>query len=220
MSEFNVTKARIITTDALRRFVGYLGILLAFILLIGGCLLCEKPLQSTVSAYYYTCMRDVFVGVMFLVGSFLVTYRGHDSRDDWITTFAGLFAFTTGLVPPEGWSLTGAVHFGAATLFILFLAIMSHDQFSKCSDRKMKQVYKDCGVIVLGCLVVIGLYILLQRTGHLEAQHGFIFWMETLALVVFGFSWLAKGDAAWTKAAVRYWPPPPSVTSAADLGPT
>src|SRR5688500_3060530 len=39
-------------------------------------LVCSVELQRSISAYYHTSMRDVFVGVLFAVGAYLYLYKG------------------------------------------------------------------------------------------------------------------------------------------------
>ena len=61
----------------LRRVVGVLGVLLP-VVVAGGCFVlgaCTE-LQDSISDYYGTEMRDVFVGVLFAIGWFLFSYRG------------------------------------------------------------------------------------------------------------------------------------------------
>jgi hypothetical protein len=55
-------------------------------------------LQPSLSDYYYAgepvnrLTRDVFVGVLFLVGGFLFLYKGYSKLEDWLLNIAGLCA--------------------------------------------------------------------------------------------------------------------------------
>jgi hypothetical protein len=42
-------------------------------------------LQDSVSAYYYTPPRVIFVGAMFAVGLSLIVYKGGKWEDRWLT---------------------------------------------------------------------------------------------------------------------------------------
>lgn len=78
----------IISYLTLRKFIGFLGMGLPFILLIGGWWDFGEGIQSSVSAYYHTGMRNAFVGILFALGVFLMTYKGYDWVDNIFTTLA------------------------------------------------------------------------------------------------------------------------------------
>ncbi|MFK7945565.1 MAG: hypothetical protein AB8B85_22015, partial [Paracoccaceae bacterium] len=82
----------------LRRFLGLLGILLP-IVLIAEWLLFEECLRTSISAFYFSGRRDVFVGIMCAIGIFLLCYRGHNGWENWVANFAGLGAIGVGLLP-------------------------------------------------------------------------------------------------------------------------
>ncbi|MEO8529654.1 MAG: DUF998 domain-containing protein, partial [Deltaproteobacteria bacterium] len=62
-----------------RRVIGYLGFLLPFVLIIGG-LLAAKAVEPSISDYYHTIMRDLYVGVISATGVFLLAYSGYKPR--------------------------------------------------------------------------------------------------------------------------------------------
>jgi hypothetical protein len=66
----------IITYLTLRKLIGILGVTLPFILFLGGLLIFQTGIQSSVSSYYYTGMRDLFVGTICVIGFFLLIYKG------------------------------------------------------------------------------------------------------------------------------------------------
>ena len=72
----------------LRKTLGILGLSFPFILAIGACILGGYGIQSSVSSYYYTNMRDIFAGILFAIGLFLFSYRGYDLRDDLVGDLA------------------------------------------------------------------------------------------------------------------------------------
>ena len=51
----------VISYMTLRKMVGYLGILLPVLVVIGGELIPAGEIRDSVSAYYYSSMRDLFV---------------------------------------------------------------------------------------------------------------------------------------------------------------
>jgi hypothetical protein len=82
----------IISYMYLRKTVGWIGSLLPIILITGNVIFFTTSLPGSMSGYYYTHMRDVFVGALCALGVFLVAYTGYDEVDRWITNIAGLCA--------------------------------------------------------------------------------------------------------------------------------
>src|SRR5688572_760358 len=81
MSFFKTTP-ELISYKQLRLFVGATGFLLPVILIAGDTIQENVfDLKSSVSHYYYTCMGDVFVGLLCTVAIFLFTYKGHEKEE-------------------------------------------------------------------------------------------------------------------------------------------
>jgi hypothetical protein len=81
----------------LRLCIGVLGVALAFILRIGSAIFPPDP--YSVSAYYYSAMRNVLVASLCVLGTFLLTYRGYDKLDSWITNVCGAATIGVALFP-------------------------------------------------------------------------------------------------------------------------
>src|SRR3972149_1801317 len=84
---------------ALRRNIGYLAIFLPGIVSIGAFLLPPHlGLQGSISAYYHTEMRNVFVGILFAMGLCIRTYelerknRSDGNRDRYFGEAAAVFS--------------------------------------------------------------------------------------------------------------------------------
>jgi hypothetical protein len=69
------------TYRLLRLGLGWTAIALPLTLWLVG-LARGIPLQGSMSAYYHTDMRDVFVGVLFAAGAGLFLYRGFSKIED------------------------------------------------------------------------------------------------------------------------------------------
>jgi hypothetical protein len=187
----------------LRRAVGAMGILLPPIMVI-GCWFsgCTDPVQQSISAYYGTDMRDIFVGILFVTGWFLFAYRGYDRRDNLAGDLACVFALGVALFPvtdPPGPIRT--LHHVFASALFLTLTYFSLFLFTKTKPGRpltrgkilRNRVYIGCGVIMLACLVMVPVYC--QFFDHLPiAQLKPVFWLEALALWAFGVSWAVKGE--------------------------
>jgi hypothetical protein len=85
----------------LRKTVGWIGTLLPVVLISGNALFFAASLPGSMSGYYYTHMRNIFVGALCALGVFLLAYDGYDEVDRWITNIAGLGAIGVALCPTK-----------------------------------------------------------------------------------------------------------------------
>lgn len=193
----------------LRKAIGIIGISLPFVLALGKMLLEGPGIQSSISAYYYTDMRDVFVGSLCAIAVFMMSYKGYDRRDGLAGNLACVFAIGVALFPatPGGNGalqapLIGAIHIICAFSFFLTLAYFSLVLFRKTdpnrqpSRRKLQRnrVYTACGYIILASIAMIAILALLPHEAPIKKLEPY-FWLESLAVVSFGISWLTKGEA-------------------------
>ena len=87
----------------LRRIMGGLAVLLPVVLAIWGFFIFEDlEILDSISHYYGERTRDVFVGVLFAIAWFLITYRGYERKDDWAGNVAGAFALVVAFFPNQG----------------------------------------------------------------------------------------------------------------------
>jgi hypothetical protein len=116
----------------LRKCIGGIGVLLPFALLAGNEVI-GRGVQPSISAYYYTPMRNVFEGALCALGIFLITYDGWDLTDKIITNIAGVSALgvafcpTTPLVGKVTGSeaVVGTFHLAFAAIVFLMVGVMS-----------------------------------------------------------------------------------------------
>src|ERR1700721_2801176 len=89
---------------ALRKAVGAVALALPFVLAIPYWLLANHALQSSISAYYYTGMRNLFVGSLCAISMFMLCTRGYDIKDEIAGFFSSLCALGVAFFPttPEG----------------------------------------------------------------------------------------------------------------------
>jgi hypothetical protein len=201
-------------TDTLRKAIGWLGLTIPFVLVLGA-----WNLQPSISDYYYTNMRDYFEGVLFLLAAFLVAYRPYGAdgwKDNWITNAAGFFALVLVLFPtsnallghvphelvlnflPAVWS--GSIHnLGSGGLFVSF-AVLSFFFFTRgpkdgrtVQKRIRNALYRVFGLGIGACIGFIGVLALTAGSTGTDGLN--IVVPEALALVFFGCSWLIKGGA-------------------------
>jgi len=202
----------IISFFRLRQALGFIGLLLPFVLLVTHWIdgITRRP---SVSAYYSTSLGDVFVGSLVAIGVFLFSYRGPDRQDNWLTNIAGACALGIALLPTrpalEGVStactpflqITCEVksfpvfHYSFAAAFFLIISYLAAFRFKIPSrpyitKQKMKRnkIYVICGIVMLLSLVAIALLKLFFAVNDIWLE-------ETILIFTFGIAWLTKGQA-------------------------
>jgi len=176
------------------------------VLIIGKLIVDGGGLQDSISAYFYTDMRGVFVGSMCAVGAFLLSYRGYDSIDDIAGNVAGVAAIGVALFPtaPENPSSTasviGVLHLVFASIFFLTIAFFAIVLFRRTSEmgpteRKLQRnrLYLTAGIVIIACLLAIAVVhqFFDAATAGLHPE----LWLESIAVMSFGLAWLTKGEA-------------------------
>jgi hypothetical protein len=197
-----------------RTAIGVLGMTLPPILILVWLVLAAR-VESSISAYYYTGMRDWFVGTLWVIGVFLIFYRYRPldpanarstrasvqtgAADAWLGKMAGLCAILVALIPtappPESKNVAptvGMLHGVAAAALFLCLALFPLLLFSQ--SRARGRVYRGYGWTMIALLLLIVVYVfvpgdLKASTAHLRPLLVF----ETLLILVFGVSWFERG---------------------------
>lgn len=208
----------VISYLGLRKAIGILGVALPVVLPVGQILLHalgiqsslhSQVIESSVSSYYYTDLRNIFVGSMCAIGIFLMSYRGYERRDAIAGRFAFVCAVGVALFPTSPLpvattdeKLIGGIHLTFAALLFLTLSYFSLCLFTKTDPAKpptrqklqRNVIYKISGYIMLACIALIVVAALPPIKTMVE-QLAPRFWLEAIAIVAFGVSWLTKGEA-------------------------
>lgn len=215
---------------AFRQLLGFLGMFLPVILIIGSFLDGCGHLENSISNYYYTALRDFFVVILSAVALFLITYKGYDTTDKWVTSMAGILGLLTAFIPTNYKSgiclpcynqlestlinqpnqiipcphstYIGYIHLGCAAAFFLTLAGISIFLFTKKSETdkptneklKRNRIYRICGGIMVFCVLVLVPCFISHSLRDQYDKINLVFWMESVALEAFGFSWIVKGE--------------------------
>ena len=208
--EMDMDQALVFSYLALRKAIGFLGIALPFAVSFGALIVFRTGMQGSISGYYYTGTRDVLVGILWAIGFFLLSYKGYGLIDNIAGDLGCLFAVGISLFPtapdvnPSATArLIGTFHFTFAALFFATLIFFSLYLFTKTNKpvmtrrkRQRNVVYRVCGYVMAACIVLIALDHFLPGVVTAPLQKGNpIFWLETIAIVSFGISWLTKGEA-------------------------
>lgn len=207
MSTENRSDLQIISYLTLRTLIGSLGIMLPVVLALGGFIFSESiTLERSISNYYYTPMGDVLVGVLFVLGFFLLTYKGYEPIDNIMGSLGFVFALGVALFPCQSDFLSvKVVHFVSAGLlfgvfafFSLVLFTKTHEDKEPSSGKKNRNVvFWVCGLAIILFLLLIGLSFIFL-TPEQRDSYKVAFWLESLALWAFGISWLVKGRFLWS----------------------
>lgn len=212
---------RLISYQTLRKTIGWLGILLPAAMIAGNAVFGHcYTIQSSVSHYYYTLTGNLFTGILCAVALFLIAYKGYNRLDQWASSLAGGFALLIALFPTDmetlaaagtdkascvifqlpANALRNAVHYGSAGLFFLTLAFISWFLFTKgdvhptAEKQARNRIYRICGVVILTCVLLIGAYGLWGEREDRISRLKPVFFLEWIALLAFGTSWLTKGE--------------------------
>jgi hypothetical protein len=210
-----------VTVRRLRLGIGAVGIALPIVLVVGHLVVTRRlTLLDSLSGYYHTGMRDIFVGALCAIGVFLISYR-YRRPDDALSTVAGALAIAVALFPttvgaPAGTTsgtdrTVGVVHQVAAAALFLLLAVFCLFLFTRPDragvppSRSANRVYRACGLLILAA---IGLA-LASTTLPADVRHTLkpVLWCETVAVFAFGAAWVAKSDALFRSADLPEGPP-------------
>lgn len=209
-----MNKNIVISYNTLRKIVGLLGLAFPIILILGSVIVGDcSTVQSSISSYYHTVMRDVFVGTLCVVGFFLFAYNGYDRTDKIAGNLACFFAlgvafFPTGVelppnpcafVPADQNPIISKIHYVFAACLFLTFTFFCFFLFTKSEGNQTEQkkkrniVFKICGSIMLLCIILLALYFTWGESTSMN-QIKPVFYLEGIALWAFGISWLVKGE--------------------------
>jgi hypothetical protein len=113
----------------LRNAIGFIAVGLPFVVYLGNWIIfshhhphCLLPigndLPDSLSGYYYSHMRNFFVGAMCAAGVFLFFYRGDDRWETRATNLAGLFAVGIAFMPTSQPHVSPTSNCGAVTAIL------------------------------------------------------------------------------------------------------
>ena len=146
---------------------------------------------GSISAYYYTPARSVFVGSLCALGVSLIAYKGHSPEEDVLLNFSGLMAFVVAMVPtvPDArcgpnpytqtpaeiaaavrnniWSLVVVAVIAAVVVAWLEHGVSTRDPAEHLSARSVV-ITVVCGAVLLGELTLF----LVLRDRFIALSHG------------------------------------------------
>lgn len=187
-----------LNTVRLRALIGWLGMLLPWIVVI---LLGYFP--ESISATWHTNACTPFMMILGSASFLLISYKGYEKIDDILLTCSGIAGLGICLFPCSIDTVTGKIgtfmldstisdiiHNIFAIAFFGLLAYNSYFLFTKCGGEMTKTkkirntIFRVCGIGM-----VASFSILLLPPFHIK-----LWLLETIALFFFGVSFLTKAD--------------------------
>jgi hypothetical protein len=204
-----------------RSIIGLLGLALPVVLIVTDCWLDGLRIRGSLSAYYHSGARDVFVGTLFMTGIFLVAYKVFShTRENTLSSVAGIAALGVALFPsglPKAEqdrltplqqtlheSVTTAIHFASAFTFIGLLSVIcclfarregqraeQNDPFWR--SRRSANFWRTFHFTCAGVIAAAIVFVAATKALGVWQSHSLLVG-EVIAVVAFGVSWLAKGS--------------------------
>jgi len=204
----------------MRTIIGFTGITFPIVLIGGDHLLDSNApgVRASLSAYYYSGMRDLFVAGLAVSGLFLITYRLFEkSLNNVLSVIGGLAALGVAFFPTDrfegstavltplqaklGEGVVSDVHHVSAGIFLVSLAIISFF-FGVQEGRRPQQRPAGRAMLPPGfwrwfhwvcALAVLGgvAFVFLFKRQHMTGHELLI--AEIVAIEAFGLSWFFKG---------------------------
>jgi hypothetical protein len=202
----------------MRRMVGLLALALPVTLAAGTILaallihghLPHPLLQRSISDYYYTPMRDFYVGCLCVIAAFLACARGCDLHEAVTGYMAGVCALGVACFPAfnprsgrytHGDLVLGVIHNVFAALMYLTLSYICIFLFHKSSraqlitrhQRERNRIYAASGLVMVACMIAMTSLTIQANIARHHPSH-LLFWCESCALCSFGIAWLTRGE--------------------------
>lgn len=203
----------------LRVFIGAIGVLLPTVLILGNAGLEHGfSVRGSLSSYYHSGMRDIFVSALCAAGVFLLAYKIAERNLDNTATFvAGIAAIGVAIFPTNrimgengkrigdltplqnalGEGRTAWIHFTFAVISTVSLALVSVFFGVREAERRRAGhatrfrwdlLHYTCACVIVLSLVLIGL----SKAFGVFDKHSVLVG-EAVTLYAFGISWFFKG---------------------------
>ena len=194
------------TYFTLRMGIIIIAATLPLILCFGGMAL-GLSLKASMSDYYWSPMRNVFVGILWAAGAFLYLYKGFSKPENYALNLAGILVVCVAMIPtaapiPPGAALPPADPFTAhgvsAVLFFVAIAYVcifrASDTLSLMKDqalaRRYRATYKVLGIGMV--TAPASAYLLMLLAQSTAEANPYVFFIEFVGVWIFAAYWLLK----------------------------
>lgn len=195
MSSAEQMQSKEIDDKTLKLIVGLIALLLAVLTywITGG------GITSISESYHHVGLaRDIFVGSLFAISSFLIAYNGESKKEMILSKVAAIAALGIALFPCDcgrGDSMNSILHYSSAGVMFISLAAFcflfkyrafdKKETFKKAARRVV--VYNFCGLSIIFCIVSLaGVAVFFEQNSGSKL----VFYFEAIALMAFSISWL------------------------------
>lgn len=217
-----------------QRVISALGLFLP-VFLVGWSVIQGTGIRGSLSEYYYTPVRDVFVGTLFALAMFLWSYRGYHPEqperraDRVVAKIAAVAALLTALAPlrprQEGQCTllqcvlgdmpTEWIHHSSAAIFLLALAtfclvLFPMTAISRPGMTRRLVIYGICGTTIVVALLLMVLWTFLPDEIYFAlGRYKPILILETMALFAFSIAWWLRSRSVEHAALSTFAPDDP-----------
>ena len=181
----------------LHKVIGVLCISLPLVLTIGNFVFAGTSPPRSLSGYYYTDMRDFFIGGLCALGASLLARRGHQRLETWMTAGAGASLIMVALCPTrplasvaqltERQDVLGDLHDLFAVIAPLALGVMAL-RLGRARRRIAAAIHRACAATIFACTLAAIIFSFLFSS--INVHHRALLFCEVLALLASGTSWL------------------------------
>jgi len=162
-------------------------------------LFASTPLKSISASYHEGgWSQSFFVGFLFAIAAFLLSYNGKSRREMILSKVAAVAAFGVAMFPcqcGDKVELVKYVHALSAAVMFLILAYFCYLFLRRAKQKghteavRREVVYAACGIVIVAAILVLAVDAF--TGGHIrQAIPRLVFYGETAALIAFGVSWL------------------------------
>lgn len=153
--------------------------------------------------------RNIFVGFLFAIGAFLLSYNGKPERplQMRLSKFGAFAAFCVALFPCNCdcekieivcgnevfHPIVSMIHVGATVAMFVVIAVFCYFFFDAARskgtvDSKIRSIiYLLCGIVIVMSIILLGLY----KFDLIDVSYdSFTYLFENVALIAFGIAWL------------------------------
>lgn len=186
-----------INHHALKLMVGIIALTLANLTAFFSSI----PIDSISASYHEgKWPRDIFVGFLFSISTFLLAYNGLSTTEAVLSKIAAIASLGVAMFPcecgnPDREEIIPYVHGISAAIMFIVLAIFCFIFYRRAKSKQHKEaiwrsyVYAACGVAIITSMVILAVDYLTKEAISSSIER-LTFYGERVGLVAFGISWL------------------------------
>jgi len=217
----STTNHLLISERALQQTVGWIAFLMPISVRLLAFLSPDQVwTTNSISAYYYSSARDVFVGALVVGGVVMAFFNTGHRRDRWVSILAGASAIGIALfpmkisigvlrspgtiLPDDETKLVAALlhaphgplgyHFIFVAAFFVLTFYLVTFRFRANTPSMPTQEKCNRNKVYIACGAIMAVTFVWIAVLELNGQQQSIFWPETLAVMAFSAAWLVKGQ--------------------------